>query len=92
MVDIYPATNRPGKCPPLAVDANYINPRGGGKLNDFGCVTINLADFLPLPLSKALSYYHDPPPLPLTPASPPHWQLIGRQFAIVSSLYYVSDD
>ena len=30
MVDIYPATNRPGKCPPLAVDANYINPGGGG--------------------------------------------------------------
>lgn len=29
VVDIYPATNRPGKCPPLAVDANYINPRGG---------------------------------------------------------------
>ena len=28
MVDIYQATNRPGKCPPLAVDANYINPRG----------------------------------------------------------------
>ena len=30
MVDIYPTTNRRGKCPPLAVDANYINPRGGG--------------------------------------------------------------
>lgn len=60
MVDIYPTTNRRGKCPPLAVDANYINPRGGGKLDDFGCITINLPDFLPFPFSKALMA---PPPL-----------------------------
>lgn len=86
MVDIYPTTNRRGKCPPLAVDANYINPREGGKLNDFGCITINLADFLPLPLSKALWYYHDPP-LPLTPASPPslaaNWPSICHSFLLI---------
>ena len=64
MVDIYPTTNRRGKCLPLAVDANYINPRGGGKLDDFGCITINLPNFLPLPFSKALMA---PPPLSPSP-------------------------
>lgn len=87
MVDIYPATNRPGKCPPLAVDANYINPRGGGKLNDFGCITINLADFLPLPLSKALWYYHDPPPPPpyscLAPSLAANWPSICHSFLLI---------